>query len=120
MLKRILSISTLTILISINSYAENMSGDGHQLLEQCTAAKKIFSNQTVPLKDHTNAGICLGFIQGISDMGNNMTGSFCSKGSTLKEKVFIVLNFIDRHKNYLSSSAGMFVVKALEEKYPCR
>ena len=120
MLKRILSISLFTIFVSVNSYAASMSGNGHELLEQCNAAKKIFSNQTVPLKDHTNAGICLGFIRGISEMGDNMTGSFCSKGSTLKDKVFIVLNFIERNKSYLSSSAGMFVVKALEEKYPCR
>lgn len=122
MTNKFLLIIPILAFSSNNVLAKIDRDSGAQLLLNCTNTAKAFANQAIDSADEqVKAGLCLGFISGVAQTSESMTNKLCPpKGVNLRDKFWVVMDFLKRHKEHLGSSAGLMVFKALEEKYPCR
>jgi len=111
----ILLISGFTV------HAQEDANSGNVLLRTCTAAIKFFNDDESQKADFY-VGVCLGYIQGISQLNRlNSLNEFCPHGKvTLHQEMRVVHKYLQSHPERLHEGKIVLVLDALKEAFPCK
>ena len=100
------------------------ANDGNSLLEHCSAAIQKLEGQT-----NVNAirfGYCYGYIQGVIDMNSFNISSgqpplFCLPQTISNGRIArLLFDYLKNHPERLQERAGLLVVDAYTEAFPCK
>lgn len=100
------------------------AGTGNEMAESCRA----FLNEKTPSSQYFNAGICAGFVTGVTDtlvlarISSPATIAICipREGFTMGQAARVLLKYFDDHPETLNENASMLAVTAYRAAYPCK
>ncbi|MDT8419908.1 MAG: Rap1a/Tai family immunity protein [Desulfuromonadales bacterium] len=115
-------LALLIVLLSHHALpAEELTFDGHVLLDNCQQATSKEAT------DFVRVGFCFGQIRGINDMNilfkefipETYAGYCIPGGITLGQQARIVLNYLNKHQDDLDKDSSVLVLAAQLEAFPC-
>jgi Rap1a immunity proteins len=96
--------------------------DGNKLLHDCITVVKGTPDRP---EDGVNAGWCLGYLAGISDMRGlieqvpNISPECTPQEVTMAQKTRILMKYLNSHPEELHRPSVVLVVIAMNEAFPC-
>lgn len=104
----------------------NGGNDGNKLLARCNAVIQIMDEGKY-LKDNYNAGICVGLMQGITNLNLHYQAKekkgalFClpENGIQNGQAARIVVKYLKGHPEKLQENASFLAIDAFVDAYPC-
>ncbi len=134
----IIAVATVALCLPNNSLGFQETKDGmiklhglrlpraEGLVRDCKGVENMdLDKLTVPAKDATGIGLCLGYIAGISDIDkleavvhdNRMCVPDDASGTQLAK---VIVKYGDDHPEELNEPGAIFVLLALKNAFPCR
>lgn len=106
------------VLVWVSSIAWAEDRDGHtgrRLLERCESVLKIAS------PDLMNFGWCLGFLEGLDDMGAASGARFycLPDNASFGQQARVVVKYLNDHPEKLHEIDVALAIAALREAFPC-
>jgi hypothetical protein len=115
----VIVIGLISLLIGVRANAEEIRGDGNELLQYCTE-----SSPGDPVGTAKSAW-CVGYLLGIDDMRRFSTSlpnrpTDCRpEGVTMVQVKRIVVDYLQEHPEELHYSSVVLVHNALKHAFPC-
>jgi Rap1a immunity proteins len=104
------------------------SGSARDLANNCQSLERgsTAKGQHVRIPNTKEALLCWGYMQAIQDLsvvvdqdGHRLLGSCPPEQTTLLQLIHSFMRYARSHPGELQGSAGVAVIKALEEAFPC-
>ena len=117
-------VSAVLISFALTGQLACYANDGNSLLEHCSAAVQRLDGQT-----SVNAirfGYCYGYIQGVIDMNafNKSSGQpplFCLPTTISNGRIArLLFDYLKSHPERLQEQAGLLIIDAYTDAFPCK
>ncbi len=107
---------SILLILPLTGYA-----DGNALLTKCSSAISIQDNDG-NYDDLLGAGICIGLVQGVSEMltDGNTWGVCLHDGVKKSQMIRVVTQYLRDNPKYLHYSETILVLIAFEDAWPCQ
>jgi len=123
-------IQYILVAVGLMSFCANThAADGNDLLSSCSAVETFMDSKDLPEGEESNAGTCLGLIEGIKTMthlatvaGNAGPLSVCwPNNETIinGQAVRVVLSYLRKNPKELHIDQSYLVLSAYQDAYPC-
>jgi hypothetical protein len=115
----VLCMGLLSLCLGASANAEEVRGDGKELLQYCTESSP--RDPLGPVK----AAWCVGYLLGIDDMRRfsatlpHRSTDCMPEGVTMAQMKEIVVNYLQEHPEELRYSSAVLVHNALKHAFPC-
>jgi hypothetical protein len=117
-------LAILLIFIFSQVCAAQTSKNCLELFEQCRIAKRLIGTG-LPLSstDYMSSGLCLGYINGLSNalsLTKEVVAYCVPVNITIYQLDLVFVSWAEHHPNKLHEPAGICLLAALIEAFPCR
>ena len=106
-MKKIILAVVFVLLFSSHALCENQFVSGKQLLVNCESGV-----------DYAE-GNCRGYVSGVFDNSINVNKQCLPQNATSGLRTKVVVEYLKKHPERLSTSASILVLAAINEAFPC-